>query len=152
MSNPIVGGKKSIAEKPKSKSLKELFRPRNLLDIPEEIKAELEQKGLVARWVDSKQMADGGNVHKNHWQVYRRDAAKVSSEAQAFGLPPDGTVRRGTLVLAVRPKEIQEAHREALQEKADSRVRSIKKQGRELQAEARRFGLNERVKDDIEID
>lgn len=152
MSKPMIDGKKHISEKPKSRSLKEMFRPRNLLDLPPEVEADFESKGLVGRWLDSKQMADQGNVHKNHWQIYRRPAGTVSNEAQVFGLPPDGTVRRGTMVLGCRPKEVNEAHKEFLQDKANAQVGSVKKQGAELRAYAKSLGLNEHISDETEID
>lgn len=151
MSKPMMDGKKHISEKPKATSTKNLFSPRNLLDVPDDLKKEIDAKGLEYRWVDSKQMAENGNMHKNHWTLYRRDTATVSPEAQAFGLPPDGTIRRGTVVLAVRPKELGEGHKALLKEKADRQTASVKKQGAELKQMARRANVLDRIDDDIDI-
>jgi hypothetical protein len=152
MSKPIIGGKKHISEKAAPKSAKDLFKPRNLLDISDELKAELEAAGLDYRWVDAKQMSDSGNMHRNHWQIYRRPTGTVSTGEQAFGLPPDGTVRRGTVVLAVRKNEISQGHREALREKTKRQTASVKGAARELRDMARKGGLNERIFDETEIE
>lgn len=151
MSKPIIDGKKHISEKPKGKSTAAAFSPRSLLDVPEDLKRELEEKGLECRWVDAKQMAEAGNMHRNHWEIYRRDPASISSEAKVFGLPPDGTIRRGTVVLAVRPKDLGQAHKAMLKEKADRLTTSVKKQGAELKQLARRANVLDRIEDDIEI-
>jgi hypothetical protein len=153
MSKPTIDGKKHISEKPKGQSTQSAFTPMNTLDIPPEAKREIEEAGMEARWVDSKQFADHGNVHKNHWQLYKKASATVSQGVNPLtGLPPDGTIRRGTLVLAVRSKEISDGHRAELKRKAARMSGSVKNQGEELRQIARKGGISERIFDETEIE
>lgn len=94
MSKPIVSGQKHISEKPASNKVKSSFSPMSLLDVPAWVRSDCEEKNLEFRWVDAKQLAENGNMHRNHWELYRRDKSTVSSGGDGFGLPPDGTVRR----------------------------------------------------------
>jgi hypothetical protein len=149
MSNPIKPGQKHISEKPAPKKLRASFSPMTLLDVPEWAKKDCEEKDQEYRWVDAKQMQENGNMHRNHWQVYRRDASTVPAGGDAFGLPPDGTVRRGTVVLAVRPKEIGDGHKAMLRQKAERMTSSVKKQGSDLRREIASSGA--RVIDETEI-
>lgn len=150
MSKPIVAGQKHASERTSGK-VKTSFSPISLLDVPEWVKKDCEDKGQEYRWVDAKQMTENGNLHKNHWQIYRRDTAKVGPEGNAFGLPPDGTVRRGTVVLAVRPIEIGDGHRAYLKQRADRLNSSVKKQGAELKEMARNAGIGDRVIDETDV-
>jgi len=151
MSKPIVDGKKHISEKAKPTKVKAAFSPRSVLDVPEFVHKDCESKDLEYRWVDAKQMGENGNMHKNYWEIYRRPADSVASEGALFGLPPDGTIRRGTLLLAVRPKETGDGHRQILREKSERQSQAVKKQGAEFRRMAREAGVTDRVIDETEI-
>jgi hypothetical protein len=153
MSKPTMDGKKHISEKPKAKPIKAGFTPMNLLDVPPDVQADLNARGLEARWVDAKTFASNGNIHKNLWELYKRPDVTVSAGANPLtGLPPDGTVRRGTVVLAVRSVEMGDGHRAELKKKIDRAKGSVKQQGAEMKALARKGGLDERIIDETIVE
>jgi hypothetical protein len=152
MSKPIIAGQKHVSEKKSSSSPQTKFKPRTQLDIPEWALKDIESQGMEARWLDALQMQENGNMHRNHWQVYRRDTSKVGpTGANAWGLPPDGTVRSGTCILGCRPTEIADAHREDLRQKAKRMTAAVKGQGAELRRMIQQAGIDGSATDETEI-
>lgn len=90
----------------------------SLLDIPGNIKQELEAKGLEGRWISFKTYADNYGYHKQGWTVFKSDSSTLPTGVLQ-GSNPDGIIRRGDLVLACRTKEACDEHRQILQDRAD---------------------------------
>lgn len=149
MSKSNAAGQRPVVEKNQEKLI-ELFRKRNLLDIPPAIQKDLEKKSLEARWIDSQEFSKNGNMHMNSWEVYFKPDDIFNSESNFLGATPDKTVKRGTLVLAVRPKAHSEAHRKDLQERAQRHSLTQSSMAGELRQMARQRGLKSRVTEGYE--
>lgn len=100
---------------------------RNRFDVPAHIKADVEKRGMECRWIDYKTYISEGNTHRRGWSIYRVDVSKTGegSDSITQGVNPDGMIRRGSSVLAVRPKQMCEQHRRWNQEKANLYKRSV---------------------------
>jgi len=122
--------------------------------LPLDVKKELEDNGLVARWVDAKQMKEWEGYHRSGWQVYRRPEnviMKMKEDGPRFGRDPDGFVRRGTLILAAKTKEENERHKQHLARRARTySSQHRKQQADELRQQARAGGLNTTIVDSYE--
>jgi hypothetical protein len=128
----IINGKKPLSTKPKP-SLQlgeEAFGLANTLSLTEEIKNELTSKGYEWRFVNAKQMYANQGYHKNGWVVYKRD--KKSNDGILFGNDPEGIIRRGDSILAVKPKQQAELHREFLSQKAARAAGSDRERANDL--------------------
>ena len=120
-------GKKPLTQRPiQAESLhEEVFG--DTLKVDADLQAELATKNFACRWVDAKKLYEMNGYHKNGWVPYRRDAnAKVGLSDFKFGTDPDGIVRRGTLILAVKSIEAHNKHKAALELRAN-RGRAINK-------------------------
>jgi hypothetical protein len=91
----------------------------NLLAIAPDLKAELDAKGLAYRFINAKQYVDKQGFHHSGWKVYKRDVSERAKGAFDFdmGTDPEGYVRRGDLILAVKPQEMQQRHKEKIRAK-----------------------------------
>ncbi len=83
--------------------------------VPPEIKAEIKEKGLACRWVNGTSLQKSFGFNKNRWVPFKSEKAKAVTSM--FGGDPEGYVRRGDLILAVKPKELQDKHRAYLADK-----------------------------------
>ena len=108
-----MGGKKPLSSKPKAPTgpvgIPNFFR--NKLSIPDDIARDIEAKGCEPRWIAYKPFVENGNSHDKGWSVYRADKRPDQADAFMLGTSPDGIIRRGDLVLAIRKKEFCEQHR-----------------------------------------
>jgi hypothetical protein len=128
------------------------FFSQDILQIDPALKAEIEGKGLEYRWIDRQEFLGAGNFHKNYWSPYRRDAAKDSATMDLkYGNDPEGFIRRKSLVLAVRPKDIGDDHRITLREKASRYHGGVRKrQAEQMRQTVRESGVSASVIDDDE--
>lgn len=132
----MKNGKKPISQKTSFQSFQETFG--NRLTIPEDVMKDIESTGKVARWVDAKQLAADQGYHKNGWVPYKR-SDKIGTSV-LFGNDPDGVVRRGSLILAVRGKDLDDAHKTYNTDRA-ARMRGKPKEAiSELKKQARQIG------------
>lgn len=140
-------GRKPIETKQKSVSFAhdELFG--NALKVDEALENELTAKGLIGRWVDYKKLVEFAGYHKNGWVPYKREKSDtIGSSNFINGMDPDGLVRRGTVVLAVKPKETVESHRSYLRMRAETYGAQVnKKKAEELRALLKSNNLNSEV-------
>lgn len=97
-----------------------------MLAISEELKKEITSKGLEYRWISYRHYVENGNFHKHSWAVYKPEK-KDSDQGFYLGNNPDGIIRRGDCILAVRPKELCEQHREDLADRANRQKYGHKK-------------------------
>lgn len=78
------------------------------------IKAEIEAKGLVCRWINAHKLKENYGFDARRWVPYKPESKGDS----AFGFQDsEGYVRRGDLVLGVRSKEINAAHKAKIDRK-----------------------------------
>ena len=120
-------------------------RDSSIYDIPKDIKADLDARGLEARWIDSREYEKDGNQHKNFWVPYRRQAQLASNESDAFefksGISADGYVRRRGSILAIRPKQLGDKHRAMIKQKTLNQAKVAAASQESLRDEARRAGF-----------
>lgn len=110
----------------------------DLLKLDDELKAELATKGLEGRFVDAQKLYAFGGYHKNGWQAYKREkGANIGNTDFKLGTDPDGIVRRGTLILAVKPIELAVKHRSYLRAKSDRYSKVQQSRAEELRRSAR---------------
>jgi hypothetical protein len=143
-------GKKPISQKRKAMDLladtilaDDVFS--SALSLDPEISRELEDKGLVPRFVDAKKLSEMGGYNDKGWQVYRRDkkpSDTINPSDFKFGNDPSGIIRRGSLVLAVKTKANADKHRKFLDQRALQQEQSNKRRGEELKAFARNSGID----------
>lgn len=113
--------------------------------LDKELKAELESKGLVGRFVNIKKLEMYGGRHNSGWVPYKRESKDPMG---IFGSDPDGFVRRGMdLVLAVKPVALQKKHKkklhiEATRSKAQTRIKGEKQRFKDYFNE---HGLRDKV-------
>lgn len=140
----IKDGKVPSSSKGTSADFKDL--EFNLLAVDPELKAELDRKGLAYRFINAKQYQQNYGFHRTGWRVYKREATASSGSMDfSMGTDPEGYVRRGDLILAVKPKEMQEAHKQKIRAKTE-RYNNATKRNREnadvLRAMAKTGGLD----------
>lgn len=114
----------------------------NTLSIPPEIQKELKDKGLVGRFVRAGLLYANQGYHPKGWRAYKRDAgAKVEGVEFKTGSDPEGLVRRGDCILAVKTVEEHEKHVNWLEAKADRYKGYSKRKQKELQDYAQDAGV-----------
>lgn len=158
MSNTIVtaskDGKRPLSTKPSS--TRELFNDDvfgNPLQLSEELKNELRARGLVWRFIDAKRLYDMNGYHDKGWVPYKRDAVTQAKDTHGFkfGNDPDGVIRRGSVILAVKSKEQGDRHKEFLAQKARRATDGYNaKKAQELREFSRNNNLNADVHEGYE--
>jgi len=139
----VINGKKPLSSK-KSPSLSTPSFFKDKLTISDELKAEIAAQGKEYRFISYKKYIDDGNLHSKGWVVYKPKTTPAQ-DSFAFGVNPDGIIRRGDAVLAVRDKERCEEHRAYNRERAE-RMRGFKKaKAQELRSMAREARLDANV-------
>jgi len=114
-------------------------------DIDPVLKKELEDKNLEYRFIDFKKAQMNGGRSRAGWMVYRRESEDPRLQGIKALADPDGLVRNGSMVLAVKTKQAAERQRS----KRDALNRSLKDYNKhvaqELDSEARKLGGNTRI-------
>jgi hypothetical protein len=146
--NQVKKGKMPISQKQESSSIQETRR-RSALDLSPDIASELDGQGLVGRWLNAKRMADEHGFHQSGWKVYRRPENLRKSTASIMeGNDPEGFVRYRDLILGVKTKEDQAAHRRSIANE-NARLSNQKalnqKSAEELRYAARQGGVDAKV-------
>lgn len=141
--NKIISGKKPLSarESYKESTTEDIFG--NQLALPDGVKKELADQGLVGRWVNAKTLYANQGYHPKGWVPYKRKASDtIESKDFLTGNDPSGIVRRGDCILAVKKMEDVQKHRSYLRGKADRYTRFNKEKAEELRMIARETGLN----------
>ena len=139
----IKNGKKPISAKPKSQSLTldDLFG--NTLSVSPEVAKAIESKGMAYRWISYTKFIQMGGQHERAWRpIKRKDCGMMDSSPEN---DPDGFIRRGDLVLAVRPKELHEKHRAYLRQEAQRGKTVQKSHADELRKYAKDQGIDMKI-------
>lgn len=143
----LKNGKKPLSEKqkPKLDTYDDLFSTATT--ISPELKKELESQGLKWRWGSYKQLKDMDGYHPRGWKIYRRKESDIIDRQDAgFGQSPDGVIRRGDMILVVKPEANWRKHKEYLKNKA----RRYGKDSEKAQAERlRQLAREHNVKPEI---
>lgn len=121
-------GRKPLPESTKlteAQLAEDIFGDATKLDPP--LQAELKEQGLVGRFVDAKQLYQMNGYHKNGWMPYKRKAAGTMGLSDfKYGTDPDGIVRRGSLILAVKTADAHRKHKLLLEHRA-ARYKAVQK-------------------------
>lgn len=153
MSNQVKGGRKPIAQKTQTPNPYAGYYSQSFMDISDDLRAEIESKGLEMRWIDAKEFMHSGNMHKHHWKPYKRTTAPNQGAAEShdilswtLGNDAEGYIRRRGAVLAVRPKELGDAHRAHIAQKTERlHGRSVEQAAEGIKETARRGGVKTSV-------
>ena len=141
MAKSTIGGKKPLSSKAKSSGafgVPDFFK--NKFAIPEWALAQLAAEGKEGRYIAYKAYVENGNTHDKGWTIHK--FKPESTSASDPGLNADGIIRRGDSVLASRPKEFGDKHRQYLRYRAELQGSSFKKsQANELREMARQADI-----------
>ena len=123
---------RAIAERPNSDfvAASEGYDP-SILKIPKELRDELTAKGLAHRWINMREFQSTGGFHKHDWVPYKSETLKRTA-SDLGGSGPEGYLIRKELVLAVKPKALQEQHRARIRQKTAIQSQIVKKAANEL--------------------
>lgn len=142
-------GKRPISEKqPQAPIGLDTFG--NVLEIPADIQSDLTSRGLVGRWINAKKAQDMGGYNPRGWAIYRRP--KELRDTIGFGNDPDGIVRRGDCVLAVKTIADHAKHKGFLKAEASKKLGAKAKQAHDLRAAIKSSGLSSSVSDSYDDD
>lgn len=147
----IKNGKKPI-------SIKELARSAGFEDfdivsdpfkLHSLISKELEDKKLGARFISMKALQTHFGSHPKGWRPYKPDCLDSIKGDLKLGIDPEGFVRRGDTILAVKPLEAVERHKTFLAIQANAMdPDTIRRQlADELRSNAREAGVDTVIKD-----
>lgn len=144
-SNNPKGGRLPLSQKQSVNPFTQQFKDR--LRVPDAIQQEIDEQGLVARWVDANKLYENNGYHKNGWTAFKSKLVKADFR---YGNDPEGIIRRGSLILAVRDKELHEGHKEHLRNRSNmlsgSDDKAAQRQAaRELRAMAKSGNLNTKI-------
>lgn len=109
--------KKTTKKKPVD--LSKETQENSFFNVPAGIKEELSKKGFECRWINSIKYRQNFGFHRSGWKAYKTTAAKLAPDSLDFGdgVDAEGYIRRGDLVLAVKPSQAAEQHREKIRAK-----------------------------------
>ncbi len=130
----IRNGKKPLAAKAASKAapinMDDIFG--NALGLDPNIVKALRDKGLVHRFISAPKLMSSGGYHARGWRPIKLKEIEGYGTIDTFGADPDGYLRRGDLVLAVRSKELNDKHKAYLAQEGARGKNIQKKQADEL--------------------
>lgn len=140
----IQNGKKPLSSKPRTQSpasLEDIFG--NTLSVDPAIAEAIGKKGMEYRWISMKKYGDMGNSHERAWRpVKRSECGTIDPTSLTNGSDPDGYIRRGDLVLAVRNKDLGDKHRAFLKVQADRQKNVQRDHANELKEFVKKSGIN----------
>lgn len=137
-------GKKPLAAKAQAKptplNMDDIFG--NTLGLDPAIREALKKKGLSYRFVSAAKLQMNAGYHIRAWRPIKLKDIEGYGTIDLFGSDPDGYVRRGDLVLAVRPIELNEKHKTLLAQEANRAKGIQKRQADELRQHFKETGLD----------
>lgn len=117
--------------------------------VPEQVAAEIKEAGLVSRWINATEFKKAFGFHKNRWQPFQSKYMKSLANG-IFGGDPEGYVRRGDLILAVKSKELQDKHRAFVKDRTEALAGKAKQHKAKLREIAREHGVKTNIDDDYD--
>jgi len=114
----------------------------NPLKLDKELEKELKEKGLVARFINAGTLYKNQGYHNAGWIPYKRGCDTMEQSRKDFhmGSDPEGIIRRGDCILAVKSEEAVEKQKAFLRKKADRYKGFTKQKAQELRQMARDIG------------
>ncbi len=138
----VVDGKKPIAEKKTKMDLDAWSPLGNALTVPPQLLKKADQEGFEFRWLSAKGITKNSGYHQRGWHVYKVENPQELGLADFhIGRDPDGTLRRGTMILGFKPKFACDDHRARLKRKADLMNRYQKNKADDLRTRSRDSNL-----------
>ena len=141
MSN-IKGNKVPVSQKRVVKeepiNISDVFQ--NDLDLDPSLVQELKEKNLAYRFINAAQYGKTGS-HRARWIPYKRETKSVT----LFGSDPDGFVRRGDLILAVKPIEAAQKHRQLLDQRAKAQAGINSQHAEQMRQFAKESGVKTHI-------
>lgn len=149
----IRNGKKPLSTKAPMPTigLEDIFG--NTLGIDPELAKEIKAQGLAMRFISGKKLAEMGGYHPFGWKPYKREGAKIDTTHSFLqGNAPDGLIHRGDCILAVRPIELNNKHKDYLKQEAKrvAAAATSKAHAAKLRELSRESGINAVVEDTYE--
>ena len=145
-----LSGKKPVSQKPKRVNV--LDEPdffMNKLAIESSLKEEIKGKDLDCRWISYTKYVASGGQHERGWSVYKRDK-REGMDSFILGNSPDGIIRVGDNVLAVRPNSYSKKHRAWLAAKASRMSGTNEAKAEELRQKAKEANVDITVHEGFE--
>lgn len=143
--------KKPLSEKGKGNPFRKQAVFGTMTDIDPAFKSAALEKGYELRWLNYKELIESQGQHKRMWEAAKRtDFGEVKGSPiynLNFGSSPDGFIRRGTMILGKRSKELCEQHREALAESLEAYKSQASTDASNLRESARQAGVETIVSD-----
>lgn len=118
-------GKKHVSARNDVSDMGIDYKEASILDLDPAIQRFLDGKNLAARWINGTKYTKAGGFNKDGWQPLKvADIPKEALQTMSlgFGTSGDGYLVRNDLLLAVRPKERQEAHKQMLARRANAQA------------------------------
>lgn len=103
------------ADNSETMSIEQLQAFNNKLDLPKSLATEISKKGYKARWINITMYNNAKGAKRGGWEPYRPNLDTVMS--MNLGKDPEGYLRRGDLVLAVRSEARERAEAHLLEER-----------------------------------
>jgi len=125
----------------------------NRLSLSLDLQKELKDKGLEGRFINYKELVENQGFHKNEWIPYKREKSDTMDTSTFLnGSSPDGYIRRGDAILAVKRVEDAERHRAHLDQLAKNQLGYDKRAAASLRRVAKEAGMNVPVKESFDDD
>jgi len=113
------------------------------LSMSQALKDEIASKGLAYRFINEGEWRRNFGRHKYGWRPYNISTGGALVDLK--GLTPENVYRVGDLLLAVRPLEMQEKHKDVINKRRERLNNLNKTQGEELKDQLARAGVATKV-------
>jgi hypothetical protein len=114
--------------------------------IPKAIADQLVKDGYVGRFISAQDYLDRRGSHPQGWKVFRLQLGDKASRASldfSLGLDPEGYIRYKEMVLAIRPKSLNDAHKAEIRERTERQSGVAKRAAEEIKYFAKDRGLKD---------
>jgi hypothetical protein len=155
----IKNGRKPLAQKAAAKpsrlNLDDIFG--NTLGIDPEMAKVIEKQGLAIRFVSASKLEANAGHHNRGWRPLPQAKLKEwgydtlnTLDSFTFGSDSSGYIRRGDLVLAVRPMELHRKHQAYLAQERQRGKGLAKKHAEEMKSLVKEAGLDMKIHEGFE--
>jgi hypothetical protein len=123
MSN-MKDGKVALSDREKYRQM--ATSTGSILTVPEVLEKAFKESDLVCKWVSKTKMVSHGGYHPSGWIPYDISAEqKAKLPKQFMGSIVLDRLERGDLILAVKPREMQEDHKKDIRRKTRQQLDSL---------------------------
>ncbi len=123
MSN-IKDGKVALSDKDKYRQM--ATSTGSILTVPEVLMKAFKEADLAHKWVSKAKIASNGGYHPTHWIPYEMSDTQKGALPRVFlGNVVSSHLERGDLILAVKPREMQEEHKREIRRKTKQQLDSF---------------------------